>query len=171
MPVLHTDKLLETLYFGVFTTESSTWSEALSGADNTASGTHHEEEVVKGVCVGIDLDIVYYPGSSSLGVPQETKCYAMGSWRRMYLTQPPCAVTWIIRAGLRAGHANTNRKALTCGEQWPKSSYSEHGLMTAQDYVDYSEEQARERSKTDQDEGEETDKDEGERTEADCMLQ
>lgn len=60
-----------------------------------------------------------------------TKCYTNGSWRRMYVSQPPTTIAWIADAGLRRG---VIEKAVTCGELWGSEADPEMDPMTIEEY-------------------------------------
>ena len=127
MLVIFSDTLTNLLNFGVTKVVDRDWA------------TPEIRGVVPGVAVETDLEVVYDLYNRYDRPLTQAKCYATGSWRRMYLTQPPCGVEWHVRVGLQTG---TVKEVTTCGELWvnrPNLRYTcvDKEPATLEEYAEY----------------------------------
>lgn len=98
-----------------------------------------DEGVVPGVAVWVAISSICDAFSYST-LLKNTPCYPSGSWHRIYLTQPPCAIKWTVHYGEIVG--GPEKKALTTREMWPDKVDSKYEPKTVIQYKEYFKAQA-----------------------------
>lgn len=72
------------------------------------------------------------------GVSEQTKCYANGSWRRMFATQPLCAISSYTWCNMPEMEFNTEAPK-TIGDIWASEHYRDVGCKTVGGFLEEAE--------------------------------
>ena len=106
---------------------------SLNGISRALIAIQQREDIVPGLIADVTLESLCDRYDTNAKNLKKMKCYTNGSWRRMYLTQPPCAVKWSMESGMM--RAGTIERAVKCGDLWDQDTCSYMEPLTLEEYV------------------------------------
>ena len=100
-------------------------------------GEPENKDVVSGKVAWVTAYSICSPEKSPPAALVRSKCFPSGSWKRIYLTQPPCAIKWIMCAPYKRIDEGMKHEAVVCGDLWSEELFWNREPATLDEYSEY----------------------------------